>query len=1056
MATPDQVKQQIKFALAQLPAENGHFTLEAACRAFTAQRITPNVLPATGPVASGGDQGRDFESFRTFMRSAFPDDGAFVASSDEGAIAFICTTQQDRLRSKLLADLDKVMSEGTPVRAVYAFTSVDVNVAERHQIQKDARSRHNIEFEILDGNALAERLADPDCFWIATRFFALPLELSPSVEPAAKVPDGYVESRNRWRESDSPPTTYGDFLELKAAVRRATFDLDARGDLGFWLGLLRSMLDAEGAHALEQALRYEIAVATLRGHGTLVPADDLARRFLDEALVQSEPMQMRDAVILLQYVVVAVGYGQTRITAAEVIAWQDRAMQRLRSLADGEELLTRRLVDLFCLGYLCIQQRPVAPAHPEPIPEVSTLDVDQLSADEIIGDPLRHLISPNGFLEAWSEVARRIPDCPLFPVEWMSDLTQLLAPVLIDLDGWRDLVDEIDAAVSSVAGRSIAAERARDRAFALGRIGRIPEAIRELHQAKVNWWSGDTLRGALLAMLALSQYYLELRLPIAARALALSAGYGASGTATNEHADLVPAALSLVARSDFQGGRWHSASEHIALALRAHNRLLEDGGNLERHPEIASLILLQSQIQAASKSVDPGLTAELAARFQDEGVAELLAEAHRVLELSTETDWLAMSKEELVSEPFCDLGRSTTWKFSALGLDWRVKTQNRPENVDCAERFLAILQILVADLADTDLCVPSARIDVEVIPTQRAPHRKDQLRHDFAASGQRWQLKLSGSGVLEAAEQDLEVVAAITSILLNNSVLKTHDFYGVIEKSFARGLPAKIGLGRSYDELAASHRDLELDHPSDPASFRESPFGDELRFLSHPALTWRQGPGPGYSNERGRGMAANRYEHFERTLVLTTKRLARHKPFLRLVQDLRELGWLDWHIQTAVFNLSRNFRFPVNSPKSKPGMDPRSELMERWSAPEEARDKPVPRGLFTEKSMNQMRQTAIPSLMHHWGLELRQGLVDFEALEGLLGTRFGYWTDDSPHEDPYPLATSPDLAPGSTVARPVTSPRSSAPLTVPPPSPGQSRPAPVGGWPALGGWDADP
>lgn len=65
MATLAEVKAQIRFALEQLSAKNAHHEFEHLCLDLARLRICSNVLPATCPVAAGGDQGHDFETFRT-------------------------------------------------------------------------------------------------------------------------------------------------------------------------------------------------------------------------------------------------------------------------------------------------------------------------------------------------------------------------------------------------------------------------------------------------------------------------------------------------------------------------------------------------------------------------------------------------------------------------------------------------------------------------------------------------------------------------------------------------------------------------------------------------------------------------------------------------------------------------------------------------------------------------------------------------------------------------------------------------------------------------------
>lgn len=71
-----ELTRQIRFALDQLLPQNGHHQFEHFSRAFTAKKICSNVLPATGPVSAGGDQGRDFETFRTHLRGELGPDGA--------------------------------------------------------------------------------------------------------------------------------------------------------------------------------------------------------------------------------------------------------------------------------------------------------------------------------------------------------------------------------------------------------------------------------------------------------------------------------------------------------------------------------------------------------------------------------------------------------------------------------------------------------------------------------------------------------------------------------------------------------------------------------------------------------------------------------------------------------------------------------------------------------------------------------------------------------------------------------------------------------------------
>ncbi|MGA5304617.1 NACHT domain-containing protein [Nucisporomicrobium flavum] len=158
-ATPDMVEAQVRFALAQLRAANGHHLFEEICRHYAQARLSRMIVPATGPVGAGGDQGRDFES---------------LATGEPGeTVVFICTLQVAEVAQKIKNDVAKVMT-GAPVDRIYAFCEANVPVAKRHELRRWAETNHQVLLEVIDGRGLAVQLAQPDLRWIVDRFLALP------------------------------------------------------------------------------------------------------------------------------------------------------------------------------------------------------------------------------------------------------------------------------------------------------------------------------------------------------------------------------------------------------------------------------------------------------------------------------------------------------------------------------------------------------------------------------------------------------------------------------------------------------------------------------------------------------------------------------------------------------------------------------------------------------------------------------------------------------------------------------------------------------------------
>lgn len=113
--------QKLRFALRQLGARNGQYEFENLCRHLARVTIAKNILPATGPVGSGGDRGRDFETHPTQLPDQVRPEGADRGISDGDAISFACTLQQRGIRSKIMDDVEKTTSQGPPVDWVGAL-----------------------------------------------------------------------------------------------------------------------------------------------------------------------------------------------------------------------------------------------------------------------------------------------------------------------------------------------------------------------------------------------------------------------------------------------------------------------------------------------------------------------------------------------------------------------------------------------------------------------------------------------------------------------------------------------------------------------------------------------------------------------------------------------------------------------------------------------------------------------------------------------------------------------------------------------------------------------
>ena len=1008
MTDPGEVAAQVRFALAHLPVRNAHHEFEQMCRHLTRQFICSNVLPATGPVSAGGDQGRDFETFRTYLRDELGPHGAFLGLVRDGPVAFVCTLQADNVPTKISSDIAIVCASGHPVHEICAFTLASVPVGARHRLQDEVQEEHHVRLEFHDAESITELLASPEGFWIAERFLSLPAEVRPAAPTDDRgLPDGYLELRSEWRDDPVLAPTLATFLDLKSGLRESVFREAARGDLPFWLGHMRELLaNSELPGLVRQRARYEIVVATLRGIGDMLPVDHVARAYLDESLQESDPARLEDAGNLLMYVHGAAQIAVTTIRPTELDHWNAELASRIEELIP-DATPHKRASLLSALGFLGLHpvvsddQLPDGPSYGDidPVPPPwAPLDATlSLPADFECRDAPRAL-------SAWTELVEGLEETPLFPLKSLAYMLQLLLPLWSTQAEWRRLLDLVDDEIGTREGNSAVAERARDRAMALMNAGRLLEALEELHRARVDWWSGDTVRGSVLACLIIAQMYRQLRLLAAAKAYALAAATIAATSGDEGLADLVPRGLLVAANCEFLSGAWLAAAGLYEVGLLAQHHMGSGGINFDEDEMIQSAVLHLAYISLCARRLDPALKSTIRAIVDRSGSEEVIDEVIGDRPESDPRSWGSFGEGELSNPPFADLGAIRCIRFSALGTDWTVSTANDDDSVTAAERFTAGVQTMLAALAREDLCLIPTVITVR-IEQRRGAAAASSNSIDAVPSndGREWTVRLTvseASGSTNLEEIDAELLTVLGTILREASLLPSDDLSAIMEQAFQRGLGHKLAPAVQMEQFAETFSNDE-DESFDRQSL-EVPW-DLLAGVStsHEELRWQDGPGPTYSSDKANELLRTRYEALAQGLRITAPALSRSVQFRSVVQSLRAQGWLDWHILTAVANIAMNYRYlPDNS--TPPSEETMREMMQAAFSPESPAAPPVPVTLFNPEQMQNARQHAMMSLLKHWGLECWQRTPDIAAIEQLLAARYRYWDEDLPHEDPFP------------------------------------------------------
>lgn len=481
------VRTQIRFALEQLKVKNKFHGFEDVCREFARQKICRNILPATGPVSSGGDHGRDFETYPTYLGAGFAleDSQVFEGVSDHGHLFFACSTQE-KIAGKIKTDIQSIFSYTDERRPVVFFCTEDLPVGKRHELETWCKTEYDVSLSIHDGQALAENLSDPDAFWIAVEYLNLPATIYP-----VRFDDDetYSQYRSLWLSNDRQPQNYADFCQLKYGLRRATFTDALKPDLPQWLSAMSRLESHAGPHLLRK-VRYELCVAALRGQNNL----DAYQQTVDDYFATIGDIQsseeLADACVLLSYCSAAKRLGEFSMASqalhtvtVELVGLIDSAMKEPASANQRCRLLAIKAHSC-ALGFTT--------------PDGSYFDVD-------------------GSFRFWRELVDLADQAPFYPIEDFSDTLTQLTPIIGEDPRFLQITQRLDELIAERHGGFAAAEKCRDRAIAFHKAGNTILAIDHLHKAKISWFKAETLRGALISLRYLAVCYEELGLSYAAK-----------------------------------------------------------------------------------------------------------------------------------------------------------------------------------------------------------------------------------------------------------------------------------------------------------------------------------------------------------------------------------------------------------------------------------------------------------------------------------------------------------------------------------------------------------
>ncbi len=972
---------QLLFQLDQLSATNSHHEFEHICRHLARETITPNILPATGPVTAGGDEGRDFETFTTFIRRVETRSSLFRGIGESKPLVFACSiTGKSRIKAKVRDDLAKICTREAPY-LVYFFSNQSIPVAARLELARECVDTYGCRLEILDAQAIAEQFTDPTLFWIAEEYLHIPSELLP--EPQVAPKSAYADTRRRWLEETQTPYTFADFVSVKYGLRAATFEPEYKADLTRWLAVMEQLITPEQRESLVRRAQYEICVATLRGLHDLRPRVPMVHEYLANWARWTGPAELRDSALLLSYASSAVLLREFDADPAVLHAYSTEIV----AFVDGEIA--------------------AATNHPNRLANLLYTRSSLASLPFLAG--VEPQCDFNAQIRFWFRLLKVADEAPLFELESFVDGLTSLTPILSKHPQFDRLVRRADEVLEKRTSGFVVAEKCRDRAMALIEQGDILSGMSELHRVKVKWFTGDTLRPTVLAMLLLSGAYRRLGLLWAAKYYAFGAAFLVDRSDDDDLRPFFVAALHEAATCSYEAGEWLSFSELMPLILSSHYEFLNDPDNWEEHERLQETVYHFFVARALSKALNGDsatalMNAPLVAVSMPEDLAkELLIPSTKWTRFETfsATQLRDEMQREFFGVPLSDSGTTRAYDWAALGIQWRVTCSNSYDTICLVEQFVAILQIALADLAQRDLCLlpTSVSIQVELKAIRRASF--EMLPGNDASSMMVTLPNMNAVSQAELEEMQQDVSSIALAVLTQCSCLSDKDLFRRLDSAFRDGLTSKVFIVRPYSELFAQFVD-PAEYDRRRAASLMPPDANAYVIRSAPELAWLDTPGPGYTPEKAQIALRNRYERGARPIAITLARLRGNPRFQEWVAQHRADGRKDWWILLVLMNTILNYRARLEVAPND--VQELQRYMSKALNEEESADAvEFPVGTLFSEEAKMSATTFMLTTAKVWNLTVRSHTPDVKAIEKLLRMRYGQATDDVEHVDPFSI-----------------------------------------------------
>lgn len=978
---PEELAKYVQYRLGMLGEENAHHRFEELCFRIARATVASHLLPPTGPVSAGGDQGRDFESFRVEGAGGNVTRIFAEAVSSKDTLVFACTTQQGSdadIARKVRHDVATACGRAPKPTVVYFYAaSVTLAPAARHSLQDWAREEHGVALEVVDQRSIAELLADPANGWLAGHYLAVPEGMLKQPPAGPDRPAWYEEAKRRFGNPDERYIVTHAELDLVVRCARHAWETDGlSADDGLWLDLLADLWGAPDGLKTETGLRafYEAFVYLVRGRErcgleAYVPA-------YVAGLVSADDIGLaRDAQCFASYLVGGVARGHIALDRSEARALFQLLVDWVEAKIDsppGPLVLSDLLV---ARGSVVFAPASLGEARPTE-DEVATLATETL--------------------RWWTRALELGEKLLSFPLLRLNDLLANIAPVLAASPDYDAFVERLDRACEKRHASQGLAATMRDRAMGFFKAGRYLDALSPMLGAKRHWHNGDHIRGSLLASMLAEQCMERLGFVWAAKRLVYDVVAVCNRTGERKHAALLTDAVFQLAELQYGLGEWASAVHTYRLGLALHLEYAADPWNFEKHTRLQHGAFYLVNILVAGELAAPGFRAWGERIVESWHLADELQRYAETVRGTWEAQGVARglvgSDWPLHGPPLADLATTRRARWKALGLTWEVTWRRDYELEALGTELAAVLQFVQTGLARRYRHLLPTSVVVEVVTWREG---ETPVRPMAVEQGVGFSVMLPASESRDDPTKDVRSVALFGATMILEAVSVDPDLRdrlpGLVGNVIADGFFVGGGVIEGRSSLLPIEAWLYvMSAPAPPEP------GVRLEAVPGTDVPWRPGPSPMFNEASAQEKLRNRYDGGFRSAQPVLNAHGSRAELHGLVAELREEGWLDWQIASAFAPaaVSEHANSLLRRGASQAAV--RHAMQEGMRKAAAGSYNVPPWSEDFAQSVRLCLRGSLVNALQVWGLDVNHPSPDMDALRRFLDDRFQHFTDDLP------------------------------------------------------------